>query len=192
MRFVHVSSDYVFDGTREVHTEDETFSPLGVYGTTKAAADEIVASWPQHYILRTSWVVGRGHNFVSTMAGLAARGISPTVVDDQFGRLTFSDDIAAAILHLLDTGAAYGTYNISGDGPTVSWYDIASRVFELVDAPGSVSPVSSAEYFEQNGGAGKIVAPRPTHSTLDLTRIKATGFVPGDADERIRSYLATL
>ncbi len=187
MRLVHVSSDYVFDGSREVHTEDEIFSPLGVYGTTKAAADEIVSGWPSHYILRTSWVVGRGHNFVATMAGLAARGISPQVVDDQFGRLTFSDDIAAAIIHLLDTGAPFGTYNISNDGPTRSWYDIAKRVFELVDAPGTVTPVSSAQYNE-----GKVIAPRPVHSTLDLTRIKATGFVPADADQRLREYLATL
>ncbi|WP_415868930.1 SDR family oxidoreductase [Acidipropionibacterium acidipropionici] len=188
MTLVHISSDYVFDGSREIHTEDEPFAPLGVYGTTKAAADEIVATWPRHYLLRTSWVVGRGRNFVATMADLAARGISPRVVDDQFGRLTFSDDIAAAIRHLLTTGAPHGTYNISGDGPTCSWYDIAARVFELLDAPGVVTPVSTAEYDAGRGDA--ITARRPVHSTLDLSRIRAAGFTPPDADRRLQEYLA--
>ncbi|MDN6557132.1 MAG: bifunctional dTDP-4-dehydrorhamnose 3,5-epimerase family protein/NAD(P)-dependent oxidoreductase [Acidipropionibacterium acidipropionici] len=188
MTLVHISSDYVFDGSREIHTEDEPFAPLGVYGTTKAAADEIVATWPRHYLLRTSWVVGCGRNFVATMADLAARGISPRVVDDQFGRLTFSDDIAAAIRHLLTTGAPHGTYNISGEGPTRSWYDIATRVFELLDAPGVVTPVSTAEYDAGRGDA--VTARRPVHSTLALSRIRAAGFTPPDADRRLQEYLA--
>ncbi|WP_028703755.1 sugar nucleotide-binding protein [Acidipropionibacterium jensenii] len=201
---VHISSDYVFDGTREVHTEEEPFSPLGVYGTTKAAADELVATWARHYILRTSWVVGHGHNFVATMAGLARRGVSPTVVDDQFGRLTFSDDIAAAIGHLLAVDAPYGSYNISSDGPTRSWYDIARRIFEILGAKGTVSPVSTQEYFAQHSASqakasqasagtssATPIAPRPTHSTLDLGRIRSTGFTPADGDAQLRRYLAT-
>ena len=74
---VHISSDYVFDGTLSSHLEDEPFSPLGVYGQTKAAADAVVQTLPRHYLLRTSWLIGDGHNFVRTMAGLADRGISP-------------------------------------------------------------------------------------------------------------------
>src|SRR6187431_3385137 len=113
---VHISSDYVFDGSEPFHTEDEPFSPLGVYGQTKAAGDAMVESLPAHYVLRTSWVIGAGRNFVRTMASLADRGVSPEVVDDQFGRLTFTTEISRAILHLLDTGAPYGTYNLSNDG----------------------------------------------------------------------------
>ena len=64
---VHVSSDYVFDGTRELHDETESFAPLGVYGQSKAAGDIAVANAPRHYILRSSWVIGEGHNFVKTM-----------------------------------------------------------------------------------------------------------------------------
>ena len=79
---VHVSSDYVFDGTVEEHPEDEPLSPLGVYGQSKAAGDLAVATTPRHYLLRTSWVVGDGHNFVRTMQRLAAtasrRPSSPT------------------------------------------------------------------------------------------------------------------
>ena len=92
---VHFSSDYVFDGAQVVHSETEPFSPLGVYGQTKAAGDALVGSLPAHYLLRTSWVIGDGHNFVRTMATLADRGVNPEVVDDQFGRLTFTAKSAA-------------------------------------------------------------------------------------------------
>ena len=95
---VHVSSDYVFDGTVELHAEDEPFSPLGVYGQTKAAGDALVSTLPRHYIVRTSWVIGDGNNFVKTMASLADRGVEPAVVDDQYGRLTFTGDLAPGIL----------------------------------------------------------------------------------------------
>ena len=127
---VHVSSDYVFDGTAEVHTEDEPLSPLSVYGQTKAAGDIAVAGCPRHYIMRSSWVIGEGHNFVKTMKGLSDRVADPedklaqvTVVDDQLGRLTFTRDMAAAIFHVLGTHAPTGTTTTpaparSGPGPT--------------------------------------------------------------------------
>lgn len=186
-RLVHVSSDYVFDGTAELHDEDEAFSPLGVYGQTKAAGDLAVATLPAHYILRTSWVVGDGNNFVRTMASLADRGVDPSVVSDQVGRLTFTADLAAAIDHLLATEAPFGTYNVSCDGEVLSWADIAARVYELVGAdPSRVSPVSTADYY-----AGKdFIAPRPERSALSLDKIRATGFVPRDQDEALRAYLA--
>lgn len=186
-RLVHVSSDYVFDGTRRTHTEDEPFSPLGFYGTTKAAGDEIVSSYRRHYIIRTSWVVGSGPNFVGTMVSLARRGISPAVVDDQHGRLTFTRDLAAAIVHLLDTDAPWGTYNVSNEGPTRTWFQIADEVFRTLGADGTVTPTTTAKY-----AAGRVMAPRPTHSTLDLTRIEATGFTPPAADVRLQEYLSTL
>lgn len=185
---VHVSSDYVFDGTAEVHTEDEGFSPLGVYGQTKAAADALVAQVPRHYLVRTSWVIGDGRNFVRTMAELAAKGVSPSVVDDQFGRLTFTTDLAAGIVHLLGTGAEFGTYNLSNAGPVQSWCDIARDVFALCGrSPQDVSGVSTQEYE-----AGRRTSPRPQHSTLDLTRITAAGFVPPGAGARLQVYLAEL
>ena len=102
---VHVSSDYVFDGTREVHDEGEPFSPLSVYGQSKAAGDLAVSNCPRHYVLRSSWVIGDGRNFARTMVGLSGRVADPgdgldhvTVVNDQLGRLTFTRDMAAAIL----------------------------------------------------------------------------------------------
>ena len=185
---VHVSSDYVFDGAVEVHAEDEPFAPLGVYGQTKAAGDVLIATLPAHYILRSSWVIGNGNNFVRTMASLADRGIEPRVVDDQFGRLTFTSELVRSIQHVLETQAPYGTYNLSNGGEPVSWADIARRVFVARGRPGdAVTSVSTADY-----GAGKSLAPRPRHSALDLAKITATGFEPRAAADQLAEYLAAL
>ncbi|MDO5751462.1 bifunctional dTDP-4-dehydrorhamnose 3,5-epimerase family protein/NAD(P)-dependent oxidoreductase [Arthrobacter sp.] len=182
---VHVSSDYVFDGTAATHDEDEVFTPLGVYGQSKAAGDAIVSTVPRHFIVRTSWVIGEGSNFVRTMASLAARGIAPSVVNDQIGRLSFTEDIAAGIKHLLETGADYGVYNLSNEGEPQSWSDIAADVYELTGhSREAVTGISTEEYFK-----GKDAAPRPLKSALDLTRIKATGFEPTSAAVRLAEYL---
>jgi dTDP-4-dehydrorhamnose 3,5-epimerase len=183
---VHVSSDYVFDGSVTEHSEDEPFTPLGVYGQSKAAGDAVVSAVPRHYILRTSWVIGEGNNFVATMASLAGRGIKPSVVNDQTGRLTFTADLAAGIRHLLDTGAPYGTYNLSNDGVPQTWADIAADVYELSGADrDAVTGVSTEDYFRD-----KAAAPRPANSVLDLAKIKATGFTPRSASEALKEYLA--
>ncbi|WP_028245701.1 sugar nucleotide-binding protein [Pseudoclavibacter soli] len=183
---VNVSSDYVFDGTAEVHAEDEPLSPLGVYGQTKAAADQIVATLPSHYTVRTSWVIGDGNNFVRTMWNLAQRGVEPCVVNDQFGRLTFTDTLAAGIKHLLNVHAPYGTYNLSNDGPTVSWADIAKNVYRAAGAnPDDVTPVTAAEYYKDRTS----MASRPMNSTLDLTKIQNTGFANEEANQALERYL---
>ncbi len=183
---VHVSSDYVFDGTVAPHTEDEPLSPLGVYGQTKAAGDAIVAGVPRHYIVRTSWVIGDGTNFVRTMASLADRGITPSVVGDQIGRLSFAQDIAEGIVHLVESGAPFGTYNLTNAGEPASWAEIAKWVFEAAGAdPGAVTSVTTEAYF-----AGKQAAPRPAGSALDLAKITATGFTPRHQRDALAAYLA--
>lgn len=185
---VHYSTDYVFDGSpvEGGHREDEPFAPLGVYGQTKAAGDLAVAGAPRHYILRTSWVIGEGHNFVRTMAKLAADGVDPAVVDDQVGRLTFTSELARATAHLVATGAPYGTYNVTNGGEPRSWADYARKVFELTGQdPARVSTVTTEEY-----AAGKALSPRPLHSTLALDKLAGTGFVSTDADEALAAYLA--
>ena len=197
MTLVHVSSDYVFDGTREVHDEAEPLSPLSVYGQSKAAGDLAVSNCPRHYVLRSSWVIGDGRNFVRTMVGLSDRVADPedklervTVVDDQLGRLTFTRDMAAAIFHLLDSHAPYGTYDCTGSGAVRSWADIARACFEAANGNGDrVVPVSTAEYY---AGAAGPVAPRPVHSALDLAKLEATGFSMPDWEGELREYLASL
>lgn len=201
---VHVSSDYVFDGTDELHGEDEPFSPLGVYGQAKAAGDLAVAVAPAHYILRSSWVVGRGKNFVRTMAALSDRVADRDdalervrVVNDQIGALTFTDEMAAAIFWLLgyrdgdvepSEPAPYGTYNLSGAGEIASWAEIARTVFEARNGNGgAVVPVSTADYY---AGAAGPISPRPHFSGLDLSKIEATGFVPAPWRETLEAYMA--
>ena len=194
---VHISSDYVFDGTQELHAEDEPFSPLSVYGQSKAAGDLAVAGCPRHYILRSSWVIGEGHNFVKTMAALSDRCADPgdslsqvTVVDDQLGRLTFTRDMAAAIFHLLGTHAAYGTYGCTGSGAVRSWADIARAVFDARNGNGAaVRPVSTAEYYASAKGP---VAPRPVHSALSLAKLEAAGFHMPDWEEELQEYLENM
>lgn len=194
---VHVSSDYVFDGTAEVHDEEEPLSPLSVYGQTKAAGDIAVAGCPRYYIMRSSWVIGEGHNFVKTMKGLSDRVADPedglervTVVDDQLGRLTFTRDMAEAIFHVLGTHAPYGTYNCTGSGAVKSWADIARTVFDAANGNGDrVVPVSTADYYANAAGP---IAPRPVHSALDLAKLEATGFSMPDWEEELGEYLKTL
>ena len=189
LTLVHISSEYTFDGTAQVHTEDEAPSPLGVYGQSKAGGDAAVVAAPRHYLVRTSWVVGAGKNFAKTMASLAARGVRPAVVSDQVGRLTFTADLAAGIIHLLSTGADYGTYNLSGEGPVVSWCDVAKRVYELAGrSADEVTPVTTEEYYSGQEG----IAPRPLISTLDLSKIETIGFTPADSMRRLEEYVSAL
>lgn len=177
LTLVHVSSDYVFNGIQEIHAETEAYAPLGVYGQSKAAGDIAASIARKHYILRTSWVIGEGKNFISIMKGLAARDIKPSVVNDQIGRLTFVSTLVDAIDHLLTSTAAYGIYNCSNEGDSVSWADIAKMVFEKSGkSSDDVTPVTTEQYY--NGETG--IAPRPLQSTLDLEKLKAAGFTPND------------
>ncbi|MBN9202465.1 MAG: NAD(P)-dependent oxidoreductase, partial [Microbacterium chocolatum] len=187
---IHVSSDYVYDGTRTgEYTETDPINPLGVYGQTKAAADTIVATVPRHYIIRTSWVIGDGNNFVRTMATLAERGINPTVVNDQTGRLTFTTDLAQGIHHLLTTSAPHGIYNLTGTGQPTTWYDIARHVYQLTGHdPDRITPVTTDDYYAKAAGP---IAPRPRNSLLNVDKLIATGFTPARADTSLKAYLPT-
>lgn len=184
---VHVSSEYIFNGSRSPHTEDEPFTPLGVYAQAKAAGDIAVSVTPKHYIARTSWLIGDGPNFVRTMIGLANRNISPTVVGDQVGRLTFTPTLVGAIDHLLSSGQAYGTYNVSNVGKPASWADITRLIFKQLGRDDlTVTDTTTAEYFANKPDA----APRPLHSEFELSKIVATGALLTDFREELRQYVA--
>lgn len=189
IHLVHFSSEYVFDGTQENHREDEALTPLSVYGQTKAAGDLSVSLVPKHHILRTTWVVGDGHNFVKTMAQLAELRIDPKVVNDQFGRLSFTDEIVRAVDHILKNKVPYGTYNVSNSGKIKSWAEIAADTFELSGHDRKRVVFISTEEYKM----GKHpFAPRPVHSDLDLTKLQSTGFVSQDYEPMLREYVANL
>lgn len=186
MTLVHISSDYVFDGTKEPHYESEDFSPLSVYGASKAAGDLLVEQLDRFYLLRTTWVIGEGKNFVRTMLGLAEKNISPTVVDDQIGRLTFTSELVRIIDHLLSTEAPFGTYNATNDGPLESWADITRRIFKLAGRDDlTVTNTTTAEYFAGKDG----IAPRPLGSNMSLDKLHSTGFTSRNWVDDLSEYL---
>ena len=181
---IHISTDYVFNGTEANHRENEFFSPLSVYGQSKAAGDIAVSLSPKHYILRTTWVIGEGKNFVRTMLDVGKKNISPTVVSDQIGRLTFTTELVKVIDHLLKTKPAFGTYNSTNSGKPMSWADITREIFRLAKFNLQVADTSTAEYFANKPG----VAPRPLNSTMDLSKLGSTGFVSRDWLEDLKLY----
>ena len=186
---VHVSTDYVFDGQLplgQFYAPDAAPAPVSVYGQSKAAGECAVTAWSKHYLVRTSWVIGTGHNFVATMAKLAENGVDPSVVSDQHGRLTSAADLAAGILHLVEQQAPYGTYHLTGSGEPTTWAEIAQLTFrELGHDPQRVSPVSTEEYTAGKSG----IATRPTNSCLDISTLEATGFTPQDSVAVVREAL---
>jgi dTDP-4-dehydrorhamnose reductase len=173
LTLVHISSEYVFDGRYPGPIpEDTPLSPLSAYGASKAAGDVAAALAPKHYIVRTTWVIGEGSNFVRTMLGLAVRGISPAVVADQIGRPTFADDLARGLVNLAASGAPFGIYNITNTGELASWVEVARMTFELGGhAPNNVSNTTSADYFADKPDA----AARPLNSVLDLAKARGVG-----------------
>lgn len=182
---VHMSTDYVFNGVHSEHAEDEPFSPLSVYGASKAAGDLLVSTLSQYYILRTSWVIGEGNNFVRTMLGLAKKEISPTVVADQLGRPTFTGELVRVIDHLLTNKAAFGTYNVSNGGPTTSWANIAQQTFELAGSKLAVSETTTEQYYRNKSD----IAPRPLNSRLSLSKLESIGFEPHNWQDDLKAYV---
>ena len=186
LTLVHVSSDYVFDGTVKEHTEEDVPSPLSVYGASKSAGEAAAAVCPRHYVVRTAWVFGDGANFMATMARLAANGTTVKVVSDQRGRPTWAEDLAKGIVHLLDVNAEYGIYNITSGGDPASRNEIAMATFIATGSdPTGVTPVTTAQYQELNGPE----AARPAESTLALDKIEATGFTPTNWRVALALYL---
>lgn len=184
---VHVSSEYVFDGRSPGPMPEELpVSPLSVYGASKAAGELAAAGCPAHYVVRSSWLVGDGPNFVRTMARLAADGVSPAVVNDQVGRPTLADDLAAGIVELVTSGAPYGVYHLTNTGAPASWAEVARTVFRLTGHdPARVRAVSSAEYFADRPNS----AHRPANSVLALSRAAELGIVLPEWCGSLGAYL---
>lgn len=164
---VHISTDFVFDGTKNMpYTEDDAPNPQSVYGRTKLKGeDEVRRILKQHYIIRTSWVYSQfGSNFMKTMLRLARERDTINVVSDQRGTPTNACDLAQAILHILQSQQAdYGTYNYSNEGEC-SWYDFARKIFEVCGVQVQVNAIPTAAY--------PTPAKRPAYSVLDKTSVK--------------------
>ncbi len=181
---VHVSSAHAFDTVLQSHTEQEEPSPAGVLGEGQAAGDLAVSVCPHHYLVRTSWLVEGPDSFVAAVAQRARAKAQTRVEQDQLGRLTYSCDLAAGVVHLLASAAPWGTYNLSGGGDVVSLSDVARRVYELSGADPS-DVVVAARGLRAGASA-------PASLALDLSKIETTGFTPEDSMERLAGYVAGL
>jgi len=181
---IHVSSDDVFDGTKPApYTEADALSPVTSYGTSKAAGDLAVGVVPRHYLVRTSRVIGDRPNLVRTWLSRAAQSLPATASADQVGRLTFAEDLAAAIIHLRNSGAPYGTYNVTSTGSPASWADIARRVYRHAGRPASDVTAAAA------AGVGPGEAFHERNAVLDLAKLESTGFTPRDQWVALDAYL---
>lgn len=194
---IHISTDYVFDGmgTGRYREEDEV-GPIGAYGRTKLAGEELVrAASPAHLILRTSWVYSPfGTNFVKTMLRLADTRGELTVVGDQIGNPTSALDLADAIGVLLDrlgnspAKEIAGTYHLAGAGEA-SWADFARGIFavsaELGGPSAKVRDIATREWPTR--------AKRPVNSRLDSSKFTQTlGFAMPDWRQSVRPVVARL
>lgn len=173
-RLIHVSTDYVFDGTSTVPYEvDHPTAPVSAYGRTKAAGEQAVLALHPNggYVVRTAWVYGlTGTNFVKTMLRLEGERETLTVVDDQVGSPTWSADLATGLLALAATQAPAGIYHATGGGET-TWWGFARAIFAATGAdPTRVQPCSSSEFIRP--------APRPAYSVLSNSRWAAEGLPP--------------
>ena len=160
--FVHMSTDYVFDGHADLpYPEDALPAPASAYGRTKAAGEWAARGLHPagSYVVRTAWLYGEhGNSFVRTVLRLAAAQDRLRMVDDQTGQPTWSRDVAARIVAMIDAGAPPGTYHATSAGRT-TWYGLARRVLELIgEDPDRVSPTTTAEFPRP--------APRPAWSVL--------------------------
>ena len=168
-QFIHVSTDYVFDGENNLaYTEEDFTNPLGVYGASKLAGDELALEVnPCSVILRTSWVYSEfGKNFVKTMLNLFATKEELNIVADQFGQPTNANDLAEAIMKIIKSGKITpGIFNFSNLG-RISWFDFAEKIAELSDAKIKLNAIETSQY--------PTPAKRPKNSVLDLDKISKT------------------
>lgn len=164
----HFSTDYVFNGqgTAPYKTDDKT-EPVNFYGKTKMEGEQAVLKYPEHFVIRTSWVYSiYGKNFVKTMIGLMQSRDVIQVVNDQTGCPTYAADLAHAVMQIIHQGAhTGGVYHYSNKG-SITWYDFAVAIQQLSEINCIVEPISGSKF--------PTPAKRPTYSVMDTSLIERT------------------
>jgi dTDP-4-dehydrorhamnose reductase len=171
-KLIHVSTDFVFDGTKITpYMEDDVTNPKSVYGQTKLDGEKAIqAVFNDYFIIRTSWVFSQfGNNFMKTMLRLASEKESLSVVDDQIGTPTNAVDLANVLVQIIVHTSknpeinTYGIYNFSNEGQC-SWFDFAQKIFEINAINIHLKPIPTSSY--------PTPAERPKYSVLDKSKIK--------------------
>ena len=168
-RFIHISTDYVFDGAASVpYKEDSHVNPQSIYGSSKLEGEKQALQFnPDSVIIRTSWVYSAfGKNFVKTMLKLMNEKEQISVVNDQQGSPTYAFDLGEIILQIISSQSWQpGIYHYGNDG-VISWYDFAVAIKELSGSKCKINPISTSQY--------PTPAKRPAYSVLDKTKIQQT------------------
>ena len=173
-QFIHISTDYVFDGTNHLpYLETDIPNPQSVYGKTKLAGERAIQEInpSNSIIIRTSWVYSSfGANFVKTMLKLGKEREELKVISDQVGTPTYAADLAKTILTILPqlTNENVAVYHYTNEG-VCSWYDFAQAIFEITHTQCNVIPISTAQY--------PTAAQRPHYSVLNKSKIKETYYL---------------
>jgi dTDP-4-dehydrorhamnose reductase len=187
-KFIHVSTDYVFDGSsREPLTEDAPVGPINVYGKSKLAGERAAAMHnPESVIIRTSWVYSYyGKNFVKTMMRLMGEKESLNVVADQWGSPTYAADLAQVILHISQAQVWQpGIFHYSNEG-VITWFDFAKEIGSLIETTTNIHPTTTAAF--------PTTAKRPLYSVMDKSKIGSHyGIKPKDWRESLRQCIEKL
>lgn len=168
-KIIHISTDYVFDGTNHrPYRESDKVNPISQYGTTKRKGETaLLALAPESIVIRTAWLYSPyGNNFVKTILKLADSQDEIRVVCDQIGTPTYARDLARAILKVLRSHQwVAGIYHFTDEG-AASWYDFAKAIVRLAGKKTAITPIPTEDY--------PTAANRPAYSILDRQRIKAT------------------
>lgn len=183
-KVIYISTDYVFDGeNQDMYKENHEVNPQNEYGKAKLAGEEVVReAVSNYYIIRTSWVFGKyGKNFVFTMKNLAENKPKLTVVDDQFGRPTWTRTLAEFMTYAIDNNIEYGTYHLSND-ESCSWYEFAEEILKAEDVV--VEPVNSSQFPQK--------AVRPKYSIMNLSKAKKTGFEIPTWKEALSKFMSSI
>ena len=171
-QFIHISTDYVFDGTSSLpYKEEDRICPVNVYGASKLRGEELVLNNnAAAIIIRTSWVYSSfGNNFVKTMLRLLSEKESINVVNDQYGCPTYAADLAEAIMTIVEEEnnehSPSGIFNYCNEG-IITWYEFANEIKKISKSKCAINPIPSSAY--------PVPAKRPQYSVLDTTKIKET------------------
>ncbi|MBU1164098.1 dTDP-4-dehydrorhamnose reductase [Patescibacteria group bacterium] len=186
---VSISTEYVFDGQeKDVYDETSKPNPINVYGKSKALGEELLQkNCQKYYLVRSSWLYGknpqvgkpRGMNFVDLMLKLAAKNKQLEVVDDQFGKPTYTVDLAQAVLQLIENKKPFGIYHLVNEAEKlgVSWYEFAQKIFALKNITVDIKAVKTAERPDK--------AKRPEHAVLINTKAEKLS----SWEDALREYL---
>ena len=184
---VYISSDYVFDGTKqEPYTEEDVPVPISTYGISKLAAEHFTRQNPKHYILRIASVFGKagasgkGGNFVETMIKKAKNNEHIMVVDDMWMSPTYTKDAATLLKGILEQQLPYGVYHATNKG-FCSWYQFAQEIFKITNLNADLKPTKT----DPNYGKAK----RRGFSALTSTKLSKYNLEPRGWKEALRAYL---